>query len=97
MSSPALPESAVVRSSGGRRLRVTDSVYTRSLQVVALLFLALMVAFLTTMVLQSRSAFQHFGLGFITGQTWDPVHAHFGVLVFIAVSYTHLDVYKRQP
>jgi phosphate transport system permease protein len=62
---------------------VTDSVYTRSHQVVALLFLALMVAFLTTMVLQSRSAFQHFGLGFITGQTWDPVHAHFGVLVFI--------------
>ena len=62
---------------------MTDSVYRRSLQVVALLFLALMVAFLTSMVLQSRSAFQHFGLGFITGQTWDPVHAHFGVLVFI--------------
>ncbi|MGO8687319.1 MAG: phosphate ABC transporter permease subunit PstC [Candidatus Dormibacteria bacterium] len=67
---------------------MTDAVYRRSLQVVALLFLAVMVAFVASMVIQSRSAFQHFGLGFITGQTWDPVHAHFGVLVFIVGTLT---------
>jgi phosphate transport system permease protein len=62
---------------------VTDTVYRRSLQVVALLFAALMVAFVVSLILQSRAAFQHFGLGFLVTQTWDPVHGHFGVLTFI--------------
>ena len=67
----------------GSRWHVADSVYRRALQVVALLFTALMVAFLVSLILQSRQAFQHFGFGFITTQTWDPVHAQFGVLTFI--------------
>ena len=50
---------------------------------MAALFALLLVVFLVTMLYQSRTAFSHFGVGFVTGTRWDPVHAHYGALIFI--------------
>jgi phosphate transport system permease protein len=35
------------------------------------------------MVIQARPAFAHFGLSFLTTKKWDPVHVHYGALVFL--------------
>ncbi len=83
MSSPALLQGTVGRRHGIGHPRVTDSVYRRGLQAVGLLFAILMLAFVTSLLVQAWPAFQRFGLGFLVGQTWDPVHTHFGVLTFI--------------
>jgi len=72
-------------TSGGlrRHLEVPDGAFRGFLRAVAVLFAVLLVAFLATMLYNSRTAFAHFGLGFLWGTSWDPVHAHYGALVFI--------------
>ena len=72
-------------TSGGvrRLLEVPDPVFHGLLGTVAALFALLIVAFLVTMLYQARTAFSHFGLGFLTGTSWDPVHAHYGALIFV--------------
>ncbi|MHB8717590.1 MAG: phosphate ABC transporter permease subunit PstC [Candidatus Dormibacteria bacterium] len=81
----SVPVAAPAAPTPRRRGRgVGDRVYVRGLQIVAALFVALLVVFVLSLVLQSKDAFQHFGFGFITGQTWDPVHGQFGALSFIA-------------
>jgi phosphate transport system permease protein len=71
-------------SKGLRRLlEVPDGAYRGVLAAVAALFAILLLAFVTSMVIQSRSAFAHFGLSFLTSTKWDPVHVHYGALTFI--------------
>jgi len=71
-------------SRGLRRLlEVPDGAYRGALGVLAALFALLLIAFVTSLVIQSRSAFAHFGLSFLTGTKWDAVHTHFGALTFI--------------
>jgi len=41
------------------------------------------VAFVVSMVIQARPAFAHFGLSFLTSTKWDPVHIHYGMIVFL--------------
>jgi phosphate transport system permease protein len=36
-----------------------------------------------TLVIKARPAFAHFGFGFLTGTTWNPVKAQYGALPFI--------------
>jgi len=50
---------------------------------VAALFVVLLVVFVTALVVQARPAFAHFGFSFLTSTKWDPVHVHYGVLVFL--------------
>jgi len=50
---------------------------------VAALFGILLVVFVVSMVMQARPTFAHFGLSFLTSTKWDPVHVHYGVLVFL--------------
>jgi phosphate transport system permease protein len=66
-----------------RLLAVPDGAYRGVLGAVAALFAILLVAFVVSMVMQARPAFAHFGLSFLTSTKWDPVHVHFGVLVFL--------------
>jgi len=71
-------------SRGLRRfLEVPDGAYRGVLAAVAALFAILLLAFIASLVIQSRSAFAHFGFSFLTTHKWDPVHAHFGALAFI--------------
>jgi len=62
---------------------VPDGAYRGALGVVAAVFAVLLVAFVTSLVIQARPAFAHFGLSFLTSTKWDPVHVHYGVLVFL--------------
>jgi len=62
---------------------VPDGAYRAALSVVAALFGILLVAFVVSMVIQARPAFAHFGLSFLTSTKWDPVHVHYGMLVFL--------------
>jgi len=75
------------RRDGGGRFRrllaVPDGAYRGALGVVAAVFAVLLVAFVTSLVIQARPAFAHFGLSFLTSTKWDPVHVHYGVLVFL--------------
>ena len=50
---------------------------------MAALFGILLVVFVVSMVMQARPTFAHFGLSFLTSTKWDPVHVHYGVLVFL--------------
>lgn len=71
-----------VRLSKGRRT-VPDGVYRGALSIAALLFVAVLAAFVIDLVVQARPAFAHFGFGFITGSSWNPVTAKYGALPFI--------------
>jgi phosphate transport system permease protein len=62
---------------------VPDGAYRGVLGVVAAAFAILLVAFVASMVIQARPAFAHFGLSFLTTKKWDPVHVHYGALVFL--------------
>ncbi len=66
-----------------RFLSVSDGAYRGALGVVAALFVILLVAFVTSLAIQARPAFAHFGLSFLTSTKWDPVHVHYGALVFL--------------
>jgi phosphate transport system permease protein len=69
-----------------RRIRfpmVPDGLYRAILATVAGVFCLVMVALVVTLVIKARPAFAHFGFGFLTGTTWDPVHAKYGALPFI--------------
>ncbi len=66
-----------------RLLSVPDGAYRGALGVVAALFVILLVAFVTSLAIQARPAFAHFGFSFLTSTKWDPVHVHYGALVFL--------------
>jgi len=66
-----------------RLLAVPDGAYRGALGAVAALFGILLVVFVVSMVMQARPTFAHFGLSFLTSTKWDPVHVHYGVLVFL--------------
>ena len=64
-------------------LAFTDAVYRRVLQGSGLVFSAILAAIVVSIALQSRDAFGHFGIGLVTGTTWDPVNVVYGALPFI--------------
>ena len=66
-----------------RLLAVPDGVYRGGLATVAAVFVILLAVFVSSIVMQARPAFAHFGLSFLTSTKWDPVHVHYGVLVFL--------------
>jgi phosphate transport system permease protein len=79
-------DTTIRKSTAGRRFRlpaVHDRLFRALLAGVAVLFCAVCVALVVTLVIQARPAFAHFGFSFLTGTTWDPVHAHYGALAFI--------------
>jgi phosphate transport system permease protein len=65
------------------RLLRSDFFYHRSLQLSGLVFVAILMSIVVSLALQSRDAFGHFGIGIITGTTWDPVNVVYGALPFI--------------
>jgi len=62
---------------------VPDGAYRGALGAVAALFAILLVVFVVSLVMQARPAFAHFGLSFLTSTKWDPVHIHYGMIVFL--------------
>jgi phosphate transport system permease protein len=67
----------------GRDVNLGDRVF----RTLTALFAALAIVTLAAMALQmtraSLHSIQHFGFGFVTGTTWDPVREEFGALPFV--------------
>ena len=78
------PTTTSLRAS---RRRIGDRIGDLALRGLTLLAALAAVAALVAIVYKvfrlARPAISHFGLGFITGTTWDPVHKEFGALPFI--------------
>ncbi len=70
--------------AGAGTTRAPDRIFRWLTAGVALLVIGLLGAVAVQLVLGSAPAFNHFGAGFVTGQTWDPSKAVFGALPFIA-------------
>ena len=66
-----------------RRFTVPDRAYRRALAAAAVLFAALLVAFVVAMAVQAVPAFSSLGFSFLWGTTWDPYHGAYGLLSFI--------------
>ena len=74
----------VGRSAGAlRRLRLGDRAYRRALQALGLVVLGIFAAVGVSLFAQAWPALVHSGPGFVTGTTWDPNKAIYGVLPFI--------------
>jgi len=74
----------VGRSAGAlRRLRLGDRAYRRALQALGLVVLGIFAAVGVSLFVQAWPALVHSGPGFVTGTTWDPNKAIYGVLPFI--------------
>jgi phosphate ABC transporter, permease protein PstC len=71
-----------VRSRQGSG-RLADRIFRGSSGVAALVVVALLVVIGILLILNSALTWETFGLGFITGQSWDPVAAVYGALPFI--------------
>jgi phosphate transport system permease protein len=63
--------------------RVADPAFAWFVRLMALGILALVAAIAAKMVDGAQLALARFGLGFLTGTTWDPVQGHFGALPFV--------------
>ncbi len=83
MTTATLPSRPGTPGRLRRLLVVPDGAYRVGLATVAAVFALLLLAFVTSLVVQARPAFAHFGFGFLTGTKWDPVHGHLGALTFV--------------
>jgi phosphate transport system permease protein len=63
--------------------RFADPAFTWLVRLLALGVLLLVVLIATKMADSARPAIARFGLGFLTGTTWDPVAGRFGALPFV--------------
>ncbi len=78
MSTPGrLPVQATGRGATG------DPAFRRVALILATSVIIVVIAMLINMTWESRESLNHFGLGFLIGQVWDPVHLVFGALPFI--------------
>jgi phosphate transport system permease protein len=66
-----------------RRFTVPDRAYRGALAAAAVLFAALLVAFVAAMAIQAAPAFSSLGFSFLWGTIWDPYHNLYGLLPFI--------------
>ncbi len=62
---------------------ISEDSFRRILYLAGLILLILLVAIFFSLVVASIPALREFGLGFLIGQTWDPVQGQFGGLVFL--------------
>jgi phosphate transport system permease protein len=74
---------SAARRLGGISGRLPDRLFRGATGAAAFLVTFLIVAVGLMLALNSREAFATFGLGFITGLTWDPVADVYGALPYI--------------
>ncbi|HET8632180.1 MAG TPA: phosphate ABC transporter permease subunit PstC [Thermomicrobiales bacterium] len=68
---------------GGRRAAPGDALFRGLAVACAAAVPALLAAIALVLLNDARGAFARFGLGFLSGQVWDPVQQVFGVLPYI--------------
>jgi phosphate transport system permease protein len=62
---------------------ISEASFRKFLYLAALVLLILLVSIFFSLVAASLPALREFGLRFLIGKTWDPVHGVFGGLVFL--------------
>ena len=67
-----------------RHIRLGDGAYRRALQGFGVLVVVVFLAVGATLLIQAWPAFRHSGAGFVSGSTWDPSHAIYGAVPFVA-------------
>ena len=67
----------------GRRFGLSNRAYWGLLVGMAAVFVALVVWYLVSIVVQARPAFSTLGFSWIFSKVWDPTHGRFGLLPFI--------------
>jgi phosphate transport system permease protein len=78
-------EPRVAAEAGSRRTRARlgDRLFRGTTALFGAATIALLVAILAILWNQAWPAFRRFGLGFLVGRHWDPVHQTFGALPFV--------------
>ena len=71
-----------------------DKLFARTTQFFALLVLVTLLGIIGSLIMGSWMTITQTGPKFLVTDVWDPVRSLFGGMA--PVSYTHLDVYKRQ-
>jgi len=61
----------------------SESSFRKILYFAGICVLVLLVAIFLSLVIASFPAIHHFGVGFLSGSTWDPVRGEFGALPFV--------------
>jgi phosphate transport system permease protein len=79
-SRSASPSKRLVQGSGSHLL---DRVFPLSTGVIAFVGVGVLGLFAVLLAVNARLAFETFGLDFVTGTTWDPVHDVYGALPYI--------------
>jgi phosphate transport system permease protein len=64
----------------GRHRRLGDPVFSNLTLVFGFLIIALLIGFIIVLNIDAWPTIKHFGFGFLTGRTWDPVKEIFGAL-----------------
>jgi phosphate transport system permease protein len=67
----------------GAALVAAEAAFTRGLYAVAICMVVLLTAILFTLLIGSKESISTIGLGFLYGETWDPVSSEFGALPFL--------------
>jgi phosphate transport system permease protein len=65
-----------------RQIR-TETFFRRSLIIVGLLMVALVLAIMLTLIVESIPSIKALGIGYLWGKTWDPVKDVYGALPFL--------------
>lgn len=60
-----------------------DAVFRIVMFLVALLMVAIVMAMVTALTIDSMDSIRQFGFGFLTGHRWDPIKGEFGALPFV--------------
>lgn len=76
-------QSEPVSPPDAQRKQVGDTVFRGITALAAASVLALALTYVVQMALNSWESVRHFGWGFVTGTTWDPVFEEFGALPVI--------------
>jgi phosphate transport system permease protein len=72
-----------LKHRGLRGARLTDAAFRWGTFLFALCVLAVIALLAYLLLWEARPALSHFGMGFLTGRKWDPVHEVFGGLPFV--------------
>lgn len=60
-----------------------EKIFKSSLVLISLSILVIVIAFLFTLIVQSLPSIKALGFGFLSGETWDPVHNIYGTYPFL--------------
>jgi phosphate transport system permease protein len=71
------------RAVAGWKFGLSESFFRKILYMAGAFVLVILIAIFLSLVVASIPSIRHFGVGFLSGTTWDPVKDEFGALPFV--------------